>query len=76
MTDIDRLRSWMNDREYSMKQLAREMNTPYITIYTIIKRREQITDMFVTRFIRRFGMDEAQIVFESSLAPTAVVEVE
>jgi plasmid maintenance system antidote protein VapI len=64
----------MNDREYSTKQLAREMDAPYITIYTIIERREQITGMFVTRFIRRFGMDEAKNVFQSFLAPIESTE--
>lgn len=75
MTDIDRLRSWMEGRKLNMKSLARDMEMPYITVHTVVKRRERITDQFVTRFIRRYGIDEASRVFKTHLAPAKINEV-
>lgn len=72
MSDIQRLQQWMAERDLEIVALAREMNTPYITLYTILKRRERVTFGLVSSFARRFGADEAQQVFSDFLAPLEV----
>lgn len=72
MNDIQRLRQWMTDRNLKMGQLSREMDTPYITLYTILERRERVTYGLVSNFAQRYGADEAQRVFRDFLAPLEV----
>ena len=71
MSDIDRLRAWMHEKNLKLPQLARDMNVPYITLYSILERRRHLTDNFVTRFIRCYGSDEAETIFEDFLAPAS-----
>lgn len=72
MSDIQRLRQWMDERDLKLVQMSREMDTPYITLYTILERRERVTYGLVSSFARRFGADEAQKVFQDFLAPLEV----
>jgi hypothetical protein len=74
MTDIERLREWMRQRDLTTKQMAREMEMPYATVYhAVIERGEKagkdtITGNFVVRFAATYGMELAAEIF-ATLAP-------
>lgn len=72
MTDIGRLRDWMALRDIKMKALAREMEMPYLTLYTILERRGRATYGLVSSFTKRYGADEARAIFQEFLAPLEV----
>lgn len=66
MNEIARLQAWMNSNNYSMKRLAREMGISYISVYTMLIRREQLTNNFRWQFAQVFGWEEAGRLFESA----------
>jgi hypothetical protein len=72
MTDIERLRHWMADKNIKTKPLAREMGMPYLTLYTILERRGRPTYGLVTSFTKRYGSDTARAIFQEYLAPLEV----
>lgn len=73
MTDIERLNEWMKANNFTVWQLAREMDCSRHTVNSVVNVRKAITAQFVTRFIRRFGADEAGKIFTSHLAPIAAI---
>lgn len=73
MTDLERLRDWMREKNLTVWQLAREMGTPRHTVYSVVVVRKNITDHFVTRFIKRYGMEEGSKIFQEHFAPAKAI---
>ena len=67
MSDVERLRAWMDEHQYTMKSLSRAMNMRYITLYVMMVRNNKVNERFITRFIQYFGCEEAVTVFRDAL---------
>ena len=42
MSDVERLRAWMDEHQYTMKSLSRAMNMRYITLYVMMVRNNKV----------------------------------
>ncbi len=69
MSEIERLKAWIEERGYSLRQLAREMGMPYQTLYHQVIVRERITGDTRWTFMKRFGLEEANRVFDPTPEP-------
>jgi plasmid maintenance system antidote protein VapI len=65
------LKVWMDEKGYSNRQLAQELNLSYDIIYKMSTGKRPITDGFKWRFFQRFGLEEASRIFDVT-TPTTV----
>jgi len=72
MNEIERLKVWLIERNYSLRQLAREMGMPYQTLYHQVIVRERITGDTRWIFMQRFGLDDANRIFDADPKITGV----
>lgn len=66
MTAQDRLDAWMKEKGYSNSSLARELNFGYDHIYSVVNGIRPMNEKFQFRFQKRFGIKEANRIFEPS----------
>lgn len=73
MNEIERLKVWLVERDYSLRQLARELGMPYQTLYHQVIVRGRITGDTRWVFLQRFGLEDANRIFdaEPKIAVTA-----
>lgn len=68
MDAIERLKSFMQQHNYAIRDLAAEMGIPFMTAYRAIHRVEQgeasqISSGFERAFRRRFGNEATDAIF-------------
>jgi len=68
MTEIERLKAWMDTKDITMKSLARKMGISYLSVYTIIAKRQSLTNNFKWRFTQVFGWETARELFDQTQA--------
>lgn len=77
MNDVERLLTWMKERNLNIKQMAREMRMPYQTVYHAVTVRgekagnDTITGSFIVRFTATYGFDEATKIFSEYMMAAA-----
>ena len=67
MTEINKLKAWMEKHNYSIKELAKELGVSYYGVYLVF-HRARISPGFRLRFMHRFGVETANAIFDSPLA--------
>lgn len=75
MTEIERVQAWMDANGITMKSLARQMNISYLSVYTIIVQRRNLTSNFKWRFAQVFGWEVASQLFDQSQSAPATLEL-
>lgn len=68
MTEIQRIRKWMDETGYTVSSLAKEIGMSYDGTYQVLSVRERLSNGFKFRFINRFGIETAKAVFDFSPA--------
>lgn len=64
MTDVDRLRAWMEYERYTQRQLADRMGMSESMISRILHGRRSISGHFKWKFYFMFGKRAADSIFE------------
>lgn len=69
MNEVERLKQWVEARGYSLRQLSRELGMPYQTLYHQVVVRERITGDTRWAFLKCFGLEEANRIFDPESEP-------
>lgn len=63
MSNATQLKTWMDEKGYTISQLAREMRVSYDLVYKFTSGMRQPTPGFKWHFLERFGCEEAVRTF-------------
>lgn len=74
MTEINKLKAWMDQNEYTIKSLAGELGIGYYGVYLVL-HRERVSPGFRLRFESRFGKEVGQEIFEPLPIPQSLRQV-
>jgi plasmid maintenance system antidote protein VapI len=61
--DDNRLMQWLERRQMSRAMLARMLGFSFVYIYKLSIGERPISDGFIGRFVRVYGLQEAQALF-------------
>lgn len=78
MTEIERIRIWMDKTGHTVSSLAKELGMSYDGTYQVLNVRKHVSNGFKFRFINCFGIDAAAKVFDlsSTASPTSTLPEE
>lgn len=76
MSEIERFQAWMDKNGVTMKSLALQMSISYLSVYTILIQRRNLTSNFKWRFTQVFGWEVASQLFDQpESTPSTVLEL-
>lgn len=67
MNEQMKLRLWMDENGYTASSLASAVGMHYVSVFRMFKAERPLSPGFKLRFIDRFGVDVADLLFDSAL---------
>lgn len=73
MSELERLKRWMQENDLDYRSLANATGDTYSAIHMMTNGKREINGAFKWRFAEAFGHDEAKKVFGEQSQPSRVI---